>query len=181
MLKVAIKHAMSIVKMRFFIVKNLDAEVPRLVLLLVIDSIGVLGVIGGWRLACGILYDTAREDCTSATDACDNTKKGIDNMCNRTPLKVPPKNAIDRIQPSIKRKTLRLEQSSSSAFNNLAALSNELRDFLVLMRQQAQGVSDVVPLPLTLSPRQPRSQLARELFGVLVLCISLALVGVRGY
>ena len=31
--------------MSFFIVKNLDAEVPRLVFLLVIDSIGVLGVI----------------------------------------------------------------------------------------------------------------------------------------
>jgi hypothetical protein len=46
MFKVAIKYAMSIVKMRSFIVKNLDAEVPRLVLfLLLIDSIGALGMI----------------------------------------------------------------------------------------------------------------------------------------
>lgn len=31
--------------MHFFIIENLDAEVPRLVVLLVIDSIGILGVI----------------------------------------------------------------------------------------------------------------------------------------
>lgn len=45
MLKAAIKHAMSIVGMRLFIVEDLSAEVPRLVLLLGIDSIGALGVI----------------------------------------------------------------------------------------------------------------------------------------
>lgn len=43
-LKVVIKHAMSIVNMRFFTVK--DDEFPRLVLVLLkIDSIGALGMI----------------------------------------------------------------------------------------------------------------------------------------
>ena len=45
MLKVAIKYVKCIANMSFSIVKNRDAEVPRLVLLLVIDSIGILGVI----------------------------------------------------------------------------------------------------------------------------------------
>ena len=101
-------------------------------------------------------------------------------MCNRTPLKVPPRNAIDRTQPSKKRKTLRCGHSSSSTLDNLAALSNELSDLLILVRQQAQSVSDVVPLPLTLGPCQPGSQLASELFGVLVLCFSLAIVSIGG-
>jgi hypothetical protein len=46
MLKVAIKYVKCIANMSFSIVKNLDAEVPRLVLLLVIDSIGI-GTLGG--------------------------------------------------------------------------------------------------------------------------------------
>ena len=44
-LKAAVKYAMSILNIRFFIVKNLDAEVPRMVLLLGVDSIGALGMI----------------------------------------------------------------------------------------------------------------------------------------
>ena len=100
-------------------------------------------------------------------------------MCTGTSPEPPIKNAENSKGPSIKRKTLGHVQLSSSTLNNLAALSNELCDLLVLVRQQAQGVSDVVPLPLTLSPRQSRGQLAGQLFGVLVLHIVLAVVGLR--
>ena len=45
MLNAAIKNVQRITNMHFLVVKSLDAEVPRLVSLLAIDSIGVLGVI----------------------------------------------------------------------------------------------------------------------------------------
>jgi len=70
-------------------------------------------------------------------------------------------------------------QSSSSTLNNLAALTNKLRDLLVLVWQQAQGIGDVVPLPFVLSPRQSGSQLAGQLFGMLVLRIWLVNVDLR--
>jgi len=100
-------------------------------------------------------------------------------MCTGTSPEPPIKNAENSKGPSIKRKTLGHVQLSSSTLNNLAALSNELSNLLVLVWQQAQSVSDIVPLPLTLSPCQPGSQLASELLGVLVLHVLLAVVGIR--
>ena len=44
MLKAAIKNVQRITNMHFLVVEDLDAEVPRLVSLLAIDSIGALGV-----------------------------------------------------------------------------------------------------------------------------------------
>lgn len=58
---------------------------------------------------------------------------------------------------------------SSSGLNNLATFADHLRDIFVLVRQQTKGVSDVVPLSLALGPGQSGSQLAGQLFGVLVL------------
>jgi len=43
--KAAVKNVQRITSMCFLVGENLDAEVPRLVLLLVIDSIGILGEI----------------------------------------------------------------------------------------------------------------------------------------
>ena len=45
MLKAAVKNVQRIANMRFVVAEVLDAEVPRLVSLLAIDSIGALGVI----------------------------------------------------------------------------------------------------------------------------------------
>ena len=73
-----------------------------------------------------------------------------------------------------------VERYSSRSLDNFAALAEHLRNLLVLVRQQSVSVSDVVPLPLTLGPCQPGSQLASELFGVLVLCLSLAIVSIGG-
>jgi hypothetical protein len=57
----------------------------------------------------------------------------------------------------------------SGSLNNLTTLPDHLRNLLVLMRQQAQRVRNIVPLPLALGARESRSQFAGELFGVLVL------------
>jgi hypothetical protein len=45
---------------------------------------------------------------------------------------------------------------SSRSLDNFAALNKHLRNLLVLMRQQSEGVSDVVPLPLALGTRKSR-------------------------
>ena len=43
--KAAVKNVQRITNMCFLVGENLDAEVPRLVLVLVIDGIGILGEI----------------------------------------------------------------------------------------------------------------------------------------
>ena len=62
-----------------------------------------------------------------------------------------------------------VERYSSRSLDNFAALAEHLRNLLVLVRQQSESVSDVVPLPLVLGTRKAGSQLAGQLFGVLVL------------
>ncbi len=55
------------------------------------------------------------------------------------------------------------------SFYDFAALANHLDDVLVLVRQQTQSKSNVVPLPLTLGPRKSRGELACQLLRMLVL------------
>lgn len=59
--------------------------------------------------------------------------------------------------------------SSCSRLDDLTTFSDHLLDLLILMRQQAQRISDVVPLALTLRPLKSRSELAGELLGMLIL------------
>lgn len=62
-----------------------------------------------------------------------------------------------------------VESCLSRCFNNFAAFTKHLRNLLILMRQQPESVSNIVPLPLALSTRKSGSQLAGQLLGMLVL------------
>lgn len=61
----------------------------------------------------------------------------------------------------------------SRRLNKFEALSNDLLDLFVLVLQQAQGIGDIVPLPLVLCSWEPGSELRSELLRVFVLtCVS---------
>ena len=51
----------------------------------------------------------------------------------------------------------------------LEPLRDQFRDILILVLQQAQRKSNIIPLPLGITPRQPRGQLLSKLLRMLVL------------
>lgn len=68
--------------------------------------------------------------------------------------------------------SLYISPELSRRFNHFTPIRDQLRDLLVLVRQQAQRVGDVIPLSLALSASETVCQLRGELFGVLVLPFS---------
>jgi len=64
---------------------------------------------------------------------------------------------------------------SSTGLHDSKATSNQLRDLLILVLKQTESVSNIVPLPLSLTSRQSSSKLVCELLGVFVLSNGLAI------
>ena len=62
-----------------------------------------------------------------------------------------------------------LSPTSSTGLNDAIPLMHFLRDFLILVLQEAESIRSVVPLPLVLAPSESRRQFLCKILRVFVL------------